>query len=99
MEMEKLLYLNNLYDLYRELLTVKQQKYFEEYFFDNLSFGEIAEKYKISRNAAFKQLKVIEEKLLDYEEKLKLYYKKTKINDIIKEIEDKKIKNELENLF
>ncbi len=99
MEMEKLLYLNNLYDLYKELLTVKQQKYFEEYFFDNLSFGEIAEKYKISRNAAFKQLKVIEEKLLDYEEKLKLYYKKEKINDIIKKIEDKKIKNELENLF
>ena len=31
--MEKLIYLNNLYDLYGILLTDKQQKYFEEYYF------------------------------------------------------------------
>ena len=61
--MEKLLYLNNLYDLYGELLTLKQQKYFEEYCFNNLSFGEIASKYGISRNACFKQLKLIEEEV------------------------------------
>ena len=29
--MEKLVYLNNLYDLYGILLTEKQQTYFEEY--------------------------------------------------------------------
>ncbi len=99
MDIEKLLYLNNLYDLYGSLLTDKQQQYFKEYYFNNLSFGEISEKYQISRNAAFKQLKIIEEKLLDYEEKLKLYYKKEKINGIIKKIEDKNIKSELENLL
>ena len=99
MDIEKLLYLNNLYDLYGSLLTDKQQQYFKEYYFNNLSFGEISEKYQISRNAAFKQLKIIEEKLLDYEEKLKLYYKKQKINGIIKKIEDKNIKCELENLL
>ena len=99
MDIEKLLYLNNLYDLYGSLLTDKQQQYFKEYYFNNLSFGEISEKYQISRNAAFKQLKIIEEKLLDYEEKLKLYYKKEKINGIIKKIEDKNIKLELENLL
>ena len=99
MDIEKLLYLNNLYDLYGNLLTEKQQQYFKEYYFNNLSFGEISEKYQISRNAAFKQLKIIEEKLLDYEEKLKLYYKKEKINGIIKKIEDKTIKCELENLL
>ena len=99
MDIEKLLYLNNLYDLYGSLLTEKQQQYFKEYYFNNLSFGEISEKYQISRNAAFKQLKIIEEKLLDYEEKLKLYYKKEKINGIIKKIEDKNIKLELENLL
>ena len=99
MDIEKLLYLNSLYDLYGSLLTDKQQQYFEEYYFNNLSFGEISEKYQISRNAAFKQLKIIEEKLLDYEEKLKLYYKKEKINGIIKKIEDKNIKLELENLL
>ena len=99
MEMEKLLYLNNLYDLYGSLLTKKQQIYFEEYCFNNLSYGEIALKYGISRNASFKQLKLIEEKLEEYEKKLNLYYKKQKINVIIKKIDDKTIKNELENLF
>jgi len=97
--MEKLIYLNNLYDLYGILLTKKQQTYFEEYYFNNLSYGEISEKYKISRNASFKQLKIIEEKLLDYEEKLKIFCKLEKLNAIINNIDDKKIKAELENLF
>ena len=48
--MEKFIYLNNLYDLYGLLLTKKQQLYFEEYYFNNLSYGEISEKYQISRN-------------------------------------------------
>ena len=97
--MEKLIYLNNLYDLYGSLLTKKQQTYFEEYYFNNLSFGEIAEKYEISRNACFRQLKIIEEKLLEYEEKLNLFSKIEKLNVIINNIKDKKIKEELENLF
>ena len=97
--MDKLVYLNSLYDLYGVLLTDKQQKYFEEYYFNNLSYGEIALKYKISRNACFKQLKNIEEKLEDYEKKLKILYKKNKINVIIKKIGNKKISQELENLF
>lgn len=97
--MEKLVYLNNLYDLYGVLLTEKQQTYFEEYYFNNLSYGEISEKYNISRNACFKQLKIIEDKLFDYEKKLKLYYKKEKINAIINMIDDKKIKEKLENLL
>ena len=99
MEMERLLYLNNLYDLYGSLLTEKQQTYFEEYCFNNLSYGEIALKYGISRNASFKQLKLIEEKLEEYEKKLNLYYKKQKINVIIKKIDDKTIRSELESLL
>ena len=97
--MEKLIYLNNLYDLYKDLLTEKQRLYFREYYFNNLSYGEIAENYNISRNACFKQLKIIEEKLEDFEEKLKLLYKKNKINDIIIKVGNSKLKEELENLF
>ena len=97
--MEKLIYLNNLYDIYGVLLTKKQQTYFEEYYFNNLSYGEISEKYNISRNASFRQLKIIEEKLLEYEEKLKIFYKKEKINAIINNIDDSALKSELENLF
>ncbi len=78
--MEDLVYYNNLYDLYKNLLTDKQQEYFEDYYFNNLSLSEIADNYNISRNAVSKQLSVIKEKLDDYEQKLELYNKNQKIN-------------------
>ena len=80
--MDKMLYLNSLFDIYKDLLTVKQQTYFKDYYFNNLSLAEIADKYQVSRNAIFKQLKIIEDKLSFYEKKLKIYDKKLKINDI-----------------
>ena len=40
--MERRIYLNELYDYYGALLTEKQQKYFEDYYFDNYSLSEIA---------------------------------------------------------
>ena len=97
--MEKFVYLNNLYDLYGDLLTEKQQMYFEDYYFNNLSYGEIALKYNVSRNAIFHQLKIIEEKLEFYEEKLGLLAKKEMINNILISVDDKKIKETLEKLF
>lgn len=78
--MEDLVYYNNLYDLYKNLLTDKQQEYFEDYYFNNLSLSEIADNYNISRNAVSKQLSVIKKKLDDYEQKLELYNKNQKIN-------------------
>ena len=97
--MEKFVYLNELYDLYGKLLTDKQQKYFEEYYFNNLSYGEISTKYSISRNAIYHQLQLIEKKLNNFEEKLNLYGKKQKINDIIDLINNKEAKRILEDLF
>ena len=97
--MEKFVYLNNLFDLYQDLLTEKQKMYFIDYYFNNLSYGEIALKYNISRNAIYHQLKLIEDKLAFYEEKLNLYSKKCQINDIINMIDDNKLKRILESLF
>ena len=97
--MDKLVYLNDLFDIYGDLLTEKQRMYFKDYYFDNLSFGEIASKYNISWNAIFKQLKIIEDKLTFYEEKLKILSKKNKINDIIELIDDERIKDMLKSVF
>lgn len=97
--MEKMFYLNDLFDLYGELLTEKQQMYFKDYYFDNLSYGEISEKYDVSRNAIFHQLKIIEEKLENFEKKLKLLDKKKQIDDIIDIVDDKRIKDTLRNIF
>ncbi len=97
--MEKFVYLSLLFDIYGDLLTEKQQKYFKDYYFDNLSYGEMSDKYSVSRNALFHQLKLIEKKLLFYEEKLKIYTKKEVINDIIDMIDNKEAKRILKDLF
>ena len=99
MKPEEVVYYNNLYDFYGELLTEKQRKYFEDYYFSNLSLGEMAENYNISRNAAFKQLQNTLTKLKHYEEILKLQNKKEKLEEIIKDIDNKDLKEKLVDLF
>ena len=49
--MEKREYLIILYDFYSELLSDKQKEHFEDYYFNNLSLGEISENENVSRNA------------------------------------------------
>ena len=61
-----------LYDYYGELLSDSQKEYFMDYYFNNLSLGEIADNLEISRNAVHKQIKSAEAKLKEYEEKLKI---------------------------
>ena len=52
-----------LYDYYKELLTQKQQDYFEGYYFENESLQELSEEFQVSRNAIHKQEKETKEKL------------------------------------
>ena len=97
--MEKRDYIIILYDFYCELFTDKQKKYFQDYYFNNLSLGEISDNINISRNAIHKVLKNMEDKLLFYEERLKLYEKSIIFKNIIKKIDNKELKNELERLI
>ena len=61
--MERREYLIILYDFYGNLFNEAQKTYSEEYYFNNLSLGEISENYDISRNAIHKTLKQMQEKL------------------------------------
>ena len=97
--MEEVLYFNELYDLYSGLLTNKQREYFEDYYFNNLSFSEMAENYNVSRNAIFKQIHIVTDKLKEYESILNLLHKRKQLEEIIKSIEDVKLKESLEKLF
>lgn len=97
--MEDYVYYNELYDLYGNLLTDKQRKYFEDYYFNNLSFSEMAEDYDISRNATFKQVHIVMEKLDEYESKLELYKKRNELLKISSRIENEELKERLENLI
>jgi len=88
-----------LYDYYSGLLTDKQQEYFEDYYFNNLSLSEISENNDVSRNAVHKQIKEVEEKLNYYEEKLNLLDKNKKISEILKNCSDVKLVKQIENLI
>ncbi len=83
--MEKMIYLNNLYDCYKDLFTKKQQEYFEDYYHNNFSLSEIAENSDVSRNAVYNQIKIVEDKLEEFEKILGLYKKKNKIIDLLKD--------------
>ncbi len=78
----------NLYDIYGELLTDKQKNYFHDYYFLDLSLGELSENYGVSRNAIYKTIKEVEDKLNDYEFKLKLLSKKNAIKKIINNLDN-----------
>lgn len=95
--MEEFIYYNNLYDYYKELLTDKQKKYFEDYYQNNLTLSEIADNYQVSRNAIHKQLKDTIKLLDEYESKLSLYNKMNKIVDLVKD--DKKLLSEIERII
>lgn len=73
--LEKKEYYSNLFDFYESLFTEKQKQYFREYYFEDLSLGEIAEAYGVSRNAIYDHLKKILSQLDFYEERLKLFQK------------------------
>lgn len=97
--MQKRDYLIILYDYYGELLSEDNKKYFEDYYFDNLSLSEIAENNNISRNAVHKHIKTSEIKLNYFEEKLLLYKKNMEIKEKINNIKDENIKKTIENIL
>lgn len=91
--MEEIIYYSALFDYYQSLLTDVQKKYFEDYYFNNLSLQEIADSYEVSRNAISKTLKEIKEKLDYYESNLKLLSNNKKIKELLSEEDLKKIED------
>ncbi len=89
--MEDYIYYSALFDYYGKLLTEKEQEYFKDYFFDNLSLQEIADNYQVSKNAISKSIKETKEKLNIYEEKLKLFHNKERIHMLLSNDEYLKI--------
>jgi len=63
--LEKTTRVNFLYDFYQTLLTEKQQVYMQLYYLDDLSLGEIAEEYGVSRQAVYDNVRRTEAMLED----------------------------------
>ncbi len=96
--MNKVLYYNSLFTIYKELLTQKEQNIFSLYYEENLSLSEIAENLKITRSAVGNTVKTVEKKLDFYEEKLKVFEKNSLLNlalfdNISNDLKNKILKN------
>jgi predicted DNA-binding protein YlxM (UPF0122 family) len=96
--LEKKEQLNQLFDVYQNLLTDKQVQYFKYYYQDDYSLQEIADLADVSRNAIFDQLKKVETHLFSYEEKLHLLSNKQKRLEIIEDIDKTKDLKRLDDL-
>ena len=83
--MEERDYFISLFEYYGKLLTDKQQKYFIDYYYDNLTMEEISLNLNISKNAVSKQLIIIKDKLLYFESILNLYSNNKSIHELIKD--------------
>lgn len=81
--MEKFIEITYLFDFYQELLTEKQRELITEYYFNDLSLGELATMYNISRQSIFDTIKKAQQKLIDYENKLQLWEKYKKQEEVL----------------
>ena len=84
--MEKLEWKGMLYDFYGELLTQHQKRIYEDAILNDLSLSEIATEQGISRQGVHDLIKRCDKILADYEEKLHLVEKFSKIKLMIREI-------------
>ncbi|MBD5428992.1 YlxM family DNA-binding protein [Lactobacillus sp.] len=62
--------LGDLYAYYGPLLTKGQREYFEDYYYNDLSLGEIADNHHVTRQAVYDNLKRSSRALEKYEKKL-----------------------------
>lgn len=88
--LEKTVEISVLYDFYNQLLTEKQKNIVDLYYNQDLSLGEIADEFDVSRQAVYDMLKRTERLLYQYEEKLNFIrlidIKNKKISDILNSV-------------
>lgn len=93
--MKELIKYSELLIHYLPLFTKKQQKYLSMYFFEDMSYQEIAKECNVSPVAIFDLVKRCKKQLVKYEQNLKLYEINQKRLKIYQEIKDKKLKSKL----
>ena len=93
-ELERVIYINNLFQLYGKLLSDTQQEIILDYYEYNLSLSEIAENRNISRAAVDDALKKGVKKLEKYEDDLKFYQRNEDIKSLINKLKENNLTDE-----
>ena len=89
----------NLFDVYEALLTDREKEIFKYYYYEDLSLSEIGENLNITRTGVFNTLKKVEEKLLQYENNLKLMNIKNTLKGLLEEQDIETIKSKLKKII
>ena len=97
--MEKFLYYNELYLIYKELINSNNQEIFDLYYGENLSMQEIADIKNISKSRVGTIIKNVENKLDNYEQILGIHKKNNELNKLLEESDIKVIKEELDRII
>ncbi|MBQ7031173.1 MAG: DNA-binding protein [Bacilli bacterium] len=97
--MEKFLYYNELYLIYKDLINDKTSEIFDLYYGENLSMQEIADIKEISKSRVGIIIKNAEKKLDTLENALRIYEKNNKLNNLLEINDINKIKEEIEKII
>ena len=89
----------NLFDVYETLLTDREKEIFKYYYYEDLSLSEISENLNITRTGVFNTLKKVEEKLLQYENNLKLMNIKNTLKGLLEEQDIETTKSKLKKII
>ncbi len=94
--MDKKIYFNELFIIYGNFLTSKEQEIFRLYYEEDLTMQEIANYKNVSKSGIGSKIKHCEEKLLNYEKNLHINQKQEKI---LKIINDDKLREQIRKVF
>lgn len=97
--MEKFLYYNELYLIYKNLINNKNAEIFDLYYGENLSMQEIADLKGISKSRVGIIIKNVQNKLDNLENNLKIYQRNNILKDILLLDNIDLIKNKIEDLI
>ncbi len=97
--MEKFLYYNALYLIYKDLLNNHNSVIFDLYYGENMTMQEIADSEGISKSRVGSIIKNVEKKLDKYEDALKIYQKNERLNDLLNWNDLTKIKLEIKKIL
>lgn len=83
MELGLTIELGLLLDTYGELLTTKMQEILKMYVFENMSYQEIGNYFGISKPAVLDAIKKAQNKLMHFEQKIKMLELKKQLNVLV----------------
>ncbi len=84
---------------YRELFSRKQKEYLELYLEENSSLSEIADKYDVTRQAVFDNIKRGFRQLDEYEEKLGIFKREKELKEKLEKLKNNFTRENLEKII